>query len=86
MKCQAKTSVSKRKTKGCKGCRYYRKVFWEKVWQWRCTYEQVLNISRAGKRRLRYRPAYGIGQGNKKKELEDGMDIQNDWRINIGIK
>lgn len=30
MKCQAKTSVSKRKTKGCKGCRYYRKVFWEK--------------------------------------------------------
>ena len=35
--CKRKVSKSKRKTIGCKGCKYYEKVFWNNHWQWRCT-------------------------------------------------
>lgn len=35
--CKRKISKSKRKTIGCKGCKYYEKVFWNNQWQWRCT-------------------------------------------------
>lgn len=35
--CKRKTSKSKRKNVGCKGCKYYEKVFWRGHWSWRCT-------------------------------------------------
>ena len=35
--CKRKVSKSKRNTIGCKGCKYYEKVFWNGHWQWRCT-------------------------------------------------
>lgn len=35
--CKRKISKSKRKTIGCKGCKYYEKVFWNGHYQWRCT-------------------------------------------------
>ncbi len=35
--CKRKISKSKRKNVGCKGCKYYEKVFWHGHWSWRCT-------------------------------------------------